>query len=624
MYQLLQLAAQHAGVDDIFHTLVPRWALGTLFDRILNCKNADHTPLTTTWFQQWILSEGLNISPKAVLDFFMRSPSVETISKHEFVHLLRANNLLYHSMRRRVEGVFSPEEVLLQREEVRNRNKQAAAAVKHRIRHIPDKTALYLSKGRIFFSTSMATEFGRTFGSSRAYLPPSFQTTAVATATLGTGTQNAKNDMRSTAAFPSAWVGITAGTCCAGNTLTGNTLTDSTHQLLPDTRQILASVRKCRSTRDLCQKSERSHKGKQDGGDAVTALNSPVIATVKKPAAYRLTNGMIGGGKPHLSWAPETDEDSVVLPALPLTISEEPDPVKKHIDQVNATVRRSKQRATLASLTDFRTERQEEGRAHPSMIDLPDEVWRAMVANSKRIVWPGQAVEFRTEVIVNERGEEETVDAGPAHARSASKAAILNAAIRLQKTKRLRQLFEQMDKNKTGTLTLDQFREYMARENPRSVKRAAEIFAAMQSKNQDHSQEDTCKVPTVSFIEMLRVFFPETTEIERRQLAVAVPPSVSPCTGLYDCLELDKLVEQVYAKYLPPRTDAYRKVMWESVRQLIGALGLGDYIEEESRNQLFDQLDVDGNGKIDQKDILLWYLDMMDDHESASCAEGVT
>lgn len=37
--------------------------------------------------QQWILSEGLNISPKTVLDFFMRSPSVETISKHEFVHV---------------------------------------------------------------------------------------------------------------------------------------------------------------------------------------------------------------------------------------------------------------------------------------------------------------------------------------------------------------------------------------------------------------------------------------------------------------------------------------------------------------------------------------------------------
>lgn len=98
--------------------------------------------------------------------------------------------------------------------------------------------------------------------------------------------------------------------------------------------------------------------------------------------------------------------------------------------QVSATVRRSNQRVTLASLTDFHTERLEEGRAHPSMIDLPAEVWRAMVANSKRIVWPGQTVECRMEVIVNERGEDETVEAGPANARSASKAALLNAAIR--------------------------------------------------------------------------------------------------------------------------------------------------------------------------------------------------
>lgn len=97
---------------------------------------------------------------------------------------------------------------------------------------------------------------------------------------------------------------------------------------------------------------------------------------------------------------------------------------------------------------------------------------------------------------------------------------------------------------------------------------------------------------------MLRVFFPETSEIERRQLAVAVPPSVSPCTGLYDCLELEKLLEQVHGKYLPPRAHAYRKVMWESVRQLLGALGLGDHLEEEGRNQLFDQIDVDGDGKV--------------------------
>lgn len=99
--------------------------------------------------------------------------------------------------------------------------------------------------------------------------------------------------------------------------------------------------------------------------------------------------------------------------------------------QVNATVRRKMHAATLASLTDFHTERQLEGRSHPSMLDLPEEVWSAMVANSKRIVWPGQAVQCEKEVIQNENGEEETVDAGPA-GKAATKAALLNAAIRLE------------------------------------------------------------------------------------------------------------------------------------------------------------------------------------------------
>jgi hypothetical protein len=74
---------------------------------------------------------------------------------------------------------------------------------------------------------------------------------------------------------------------------------------------------------------------------------------------------------------------------------------------------------------------------------------------------------------------------------------------RLQKTKRLRQLFEQMDKHKTGALTLDQFKEYMARENPRSVERAAAIFATMGSKHQEYNPEEGCKPPTVSFLEVL-------------------------------------------------------------------------------------------------------------------------
>jgi hypothetical protein len=97
---------------------------------------------------------------------------------------------------------------------------------------------------------------------------------------------------------------------------------------------------------------------------------------------------------------------------------------------------------------------------------------------------------------------------------------------------------------------------------------------------------------------MLRVFFPETTEMERRQLAVAVPPSVSPCIGLYDSLELEMVLEQVHAKHLPPRTEVYTKKMWESVRQLLGALGLGDHMDEQGRHQLFDQIDMDGNQKV--------------------------
>jgi hypothetical protein len=99
-------------------------------------------------------------------------------------------------------------------------------------------------------------------------------------------------------------------------------------------------------------------------------------------------------------------------------------------------------------------------------------------------------------------------------------------------------------------------------------------------------------------MQMLRVFFPEASELERRQLAVAVPPSVSPCTGLYDGLEIEALLEKVFSKHLPPKVDSYQKPMWESVRQLVGALGLGDHVGDEKRNQIFDHLDVDGNGKV--------------------------
>jgi hypothetical protein len=98
--------------------------------------------------------------------------------------------------------------------------------------------------------------------------------------------------------------------------------------------------------------------------------------------------------------------------------------------QVNSAVRRANQAATLAKLTDFHGEREQCGVARPSMLDLPQEVWQAMVANSKRIVWPGHAPKCIKQVIINEHGEEEVVTAGHEDGKAPSKAAILNAAIR--------------------------------------------------------------------------------------------------------------------------------------------------------------------------------------------------
>lgn len=74
---------------------------------------------------------------------------------------------------------------------------------------------------------------------------------------------------------------------------------------------------------------------------------------------------------------------------------------------------------------------------------------------------------------------------------------------RLRKTKRLRALFEQMDTARTGALTLDQFKEYLARENPRSIKRAHDIFLTMKSgSQQESSAEDASLEPRVTFIEV--------------------------------------------------------------------------------------------------------------------------
>jgi hypothetical protein len=96
---------------------------------------------------------------------------------------------------------------------------------------------------------------------------------------------------------------------------------------------------------------------------------------------------------------------------------------------------------------------------------------------------------------------------------------------------------------------------------------------------------------------MLRVFFPETSELERRQLALLVPPSVNPVPGLYDALSFDTL-QDLYNSHLPRGHPAYCKAANESSRQLIGSLGLGDLRDPDARNAALDQLDVDCDGQV--------------------------
>jgi hypothetical protein len=87
MKELILLASQHAGVTDVFHELVPKWAFAALFGRILGSDNSHHVQLSSTLFQEWLLEEKLHIPPRLVLDFFMRSPSTETVTKAEFVNV---------------------------------------------------------------------------------------------------------------------------------------------------------------------------------------------------------------------------------------------------------------------------------------------------------------------------------------------------------------------------------------------------------------------------------------------------------------------------------------------------------------------------------------------------------
>ena len=61
---------------------------------------------------------------------------------------------------------------------------------------------------------------------------------------------------------------------------------------------------------------------------------TPKTFKLPKPSTYKLTNGDIGHVKKVLQWQPEDDEDTAVLPALPLTVHEEIDAGKKLVDQV--------------------------------------------------------------------------------------------------------------------------------------------------------------------------------------------------------------------------------------------------------------------------------------------------
>jgi hypothetical protein len=54
---------------------------------------------------------------------------------------------------------------------------------------------------------------------------------------------------------------------------------------------------------------------------------------VRKPSTFKLTNGDIASGKANLKWMPDDDDDSVTLPALPMRLKEEVDPVEKHVAQ---------------------------------------------------------------------------------------------------------------------------------------------------------------------------------------------------------------------------------------------------------------------------------------------------
>ena len=58
----------------------------------------------------------------------------------------------------------------------------------------------------------------------------------------------------------------------------------------------------------------------------------------------------------------------------------------------------------------------------------------------------------------------------------------------MSETRRLRQLFEQMDRDRRGELSADDFKRYLARHFPRGASKAAGLFQVMAARCTDQSR----------------------------------------------------------------------------------------------------------------------------------------
>lgn len=99
-------------------------------------------------------------------------------------------------------------------------------------------------------------------------------------------------------------------------------------------------------------------------------------------------------------------------------------------------------------------------------------------------------------------------------------------------------------------------------------------------------------------LQLLKVFFPEAREAERRQLAEKCPPSIAPCSGLYDRLDL-AAIRAVFDQCCPKNASFIPRSFHAHVRQLLGKLGFGDLTgEEQLQRSAFNQVDINGDDKV--------------------------